>query len=286
MENKNSISPPKFALQFLRWFCPEDLYEGIEGDLNEAFTDDLNEGKGRANLRFVIRVVRFFQPAIIFRNKIKIHFMKSTLLNNYFKVAFRNLWRSKAYSAITIGGLAIGIACSLVIFLFVYGEWSYDKGFSKADRIYRIGISFFNIGQFAAGPEELLNVLPKEFDGVETATRIRKERDVPIKIKDATFNEASVYYTDSAYFKVFDYTFLSGDPKKVLINPNEAVVTRKLATKLFGHSDVVGEVIGVGKKSEPFTITGVVKGLGFNAHLKADLWLSNQGLITGEAAWS
>ncbi len=82
MENKNSTSPPKFASQFLRWFCPDDLYEGIEGDLNEAFTDELNEGKGRANLRFVIRVVRFFQPAIIFRNKIKIHFMKSTLLNN------------------------------------------------------------------------------------------------------------------------------------------------------------------------------------------------------------
>lgn len=211
--------------------------------------------------------------------------MNTILLQNYFKVAFRNLWRSKAYSLITIGGLAIGIACSLVIFLFVYGEWSYDKGFAKADRIYRIGISFFNIGQFANGPEELVDVLPKEFDGIETATRIRNERDVPIKIKEATSKE-SAYYTDSAYFKIFNYTFLSGDPKKVLVGPNEAVVTRKLAFKLFGRSDVVGEVIGVGKKNEPFTVTGVVKDLGFNSHLKTELWLSNQNFITGDHVWS
>ncbi|MBI1770439.1 MAG: ABC transporter permease [Bacteroidetes bacterium] len=212
--------------------------------------------------------------------------MNTILLQNYFKVAFRNLWRSKAYSSITIGGLAIGIACSLVIFLFVYGEWSYDKGFTKADRIYRIGISFFNIGQFASGPEELLDVLPKEFNGIETATRIRKERDVTIKIKDLTFQETSAYYTDTAYFKIFNYTFLSGDPKKVLVGPNEAVVTQKLAIKLFDREDVVGEVIEVGKKAVPFTIAGVVKDLGFNSHLKTELWLSNQSLITGEPAWS
>ncbi len=212
--------------------------------------------------------------------------MNTLLLQNYFKVAFRNLWRSKAYSAITIGGLAIGIACSLVIFLFVYGEWSYDKGFSKADRIYRIGISFFNIGQFANGPEELLNVLPKEFEGIETATRIRQERNVPLKIKEVIFNESSVYYTDSAYFKIFNYTFLSGDPNKALVKPNEAVVTKKLAIKLFGRSDVVGEVIEVGKKDEPFMITGVVRELEFNSHLKTELWLSNQGLIAGNHVWS
>ena len=283
---RNSRTPPRFALRFLRWFCPEDLCEGIEGDVMEAFNQELSEGERKARIKFVVRVFRFFRPGILFRNRIKFHFMNTLLLQNYFKVAFRNLLRSKAYSAITIGGLAIGIACSLVIFLFVYGEWSYDKGFSKADRIYRIGISFFNIGQFANGPEELLDVLPKEFDGVETATRVRKERDVPIKIKDATFTETSVYYTDSAYFKIFNYTFLSGDPNQVLIKPNEAVVTRKLAAKLFGRIDVIGEVVGVGKKNEPFIISGVVKELGFNSHLKTDIWLSNQGFITGEPVWS
>jgi len=282
----NKTGPPRLALRFLRRFCPPALCESIEGDLIEAFHDDLNKGERHARVKFVIRVFRFFHPGIILRNKINLHFMNTVLLQNYFKVAFRNLWRNKAYSFITIGGLAIGIACSLVIFLFVYGEWSYDKGFTKADRIYRIGISFFNIGQFANGPEELLDVLPKEFNGIETATRIRNERDVPLTVKDQAFNEHSVYYTDSAYFKIFNYAFLGGDPGKVLVHPNEAVVTRKLAVKLFGRIDVVGEIIGIGKKNDPFTITGVVKELGFNSHLKTELWLSNQRLITGEPAWS
>src|SRR5258708_6145588 len=224
----------RYSLRLLQWFCPPDLYEGVEGDLFEQFDSDVSElGVKKARKKFTRNVFLFFRPGIIFRNKIKTHFMNTILLQNYFKVAFRNLWRSKAYSSITIGGLAIGIACSLVIFLFVYGEWSYDKGFTKANRIYRIGISFFNIGQFANGPEELLDVLPKEFDGIETATRIRNEKNVPIKIKDVTFKESSAYYTDSAYFKIFNYTFLSGDPSNVLVKPNEAVVTQKLANKLF-----------------------------------------------------
>ncbi len=278
---------PGIALRFLAWFCPSALFEGIEGDLLEQFDKDTKFfGIRKAQRRLLWNVIKFFRLEIIFRNKIKFNMTNTTLLTSYFKVAFRNLWRNKGFSAITIGGLAIGISCSLVIFLFVYGEWSYDKGFSKSDRIYRIGISFFNIGQFANGPEKLLDVLPKEFDGVENATRIRNERNVPIKVKDITFQEATVYYTDTAYFKIFDYDFLSGDSKKALAGPNEAVVTKKLAEKLFGRTDVLGQVIEVGKKNLPFTITGVVKNLGFNSHLKTELWLSNQSMLTGEVAWS
>jgi putative ABC transport system permease protein len=208
------------------------------------------------------------------------------LLNNYFKVAFRNIWRNKGYSFITIGGLAIGIACSLVIFLFVHGEWSYDKGFSKANRTYRIGISFFNIGKFASGPEVLLDVLPKEFGGIETATRIRQEKNVPIRIGDQTLTESIVYYTDTAYFKIFDYSFISGNPAHVLSGTNEAVLTDDLAKKYFDQTEVIGKTIEVGKSREVYTITGVVEKLNFNSHLKSQLWLSNQRQLTGEPAWS
>src|ERR1044071_10252235 len=98
------------------------------------------------------------------------------MLRNFFLVAFRSMARQLSYSLINIVGLAIGIACSLVIFLFVYGEWSYDRGYQNSDRIYKIGISFFNIGNFANGPGVLLNVLPEQFDGIEVAPRDRTWR--------------------------------------------------------------------------------------------------------------
>jgi len=84
-------------------------------------------------------------------------------------------------------------------------------GFAQGDRIYRVGISFFNMGRFANGPEELLNVLPKEFAGIETATRITKDRDVAIKVNDKTFTEPVVYYIDTAFFMYFIF-FPAGMP--------------------------------------------------------------------------
>lgn len=208
------------------------------------------------------------------------------MFQNILKVAYRTLTRQLSYSLINIIGLAIGIACSLVIFLFVYGEWSYDKGFAKGDRIYRIGISFFNIGKFASGPERLFEVLPKEFAGIESATRIRKDRNVQLTIKDRMFTEAQVYYTDTAYFKLFDYHFIYGDQSKVLAGPNEVVLDEEMANKFFGRTDVMGEVIEVGKEKKPYTITGVVEDLAFNTHLKSGIWLSVHSQLTGEPAWS
>lgn len=211
--------------------------------------------------------------------------MNSILLNNYLKVAFRNLARNKSHSAITIGGLAVGIACSLVIFLFVRGEWSYDKGWKNADRTYRVGISFFNMAPFAVSPEALLNVLPKEFAGIETGTRISRSPGEPITNMENTFVE-TVYYTDSAFFKVFDYDFIHGSPSKVLIGPSEMVLTDNMAMKFFGKKDVVGEVLEVGKSKTPFTVTGVVKSPRFNTTIKEQIWLSNQSLIANDPIWT
>src|SRR5690349_14671639 len=114
-----------YVFRFLQWFCPDHLYEEIEGDIIQKFNRDVKTfGEKRAKRRLIWNAVRFFRPGIILRNKFKPNFINTMLLNNYFKVAVRSLWRSKGYSFITIGGLAIGIACSLVIFLFVHGEWS------------------------------------------------------------------------------------------------------------------------------------------------------------------
>ena len=273
-----------FSLKILRSFCPPHLLEEIEGDLIQKFERDVKTfNERKAQRRLMWNVIRFFRPGILLRNKLKS--MDSNMYGSYVKVALRNLARNKSYSAITIGGMAVGIACSLVIFLFVYGEWSYDKGFKNADRTYRIGISFFNIGNFAAGPENLLEVLPKEFAGIETSTRIMKKASEPIQIKENSFVE-SVFYTDTAYFKIFDYRFIEGSAANVLRGANEAVITDQQAEKFFGKTNVIGEMIEVGKTKTPYTITGVVKPPSFNTQLRSHIWLSNQSLITHSQVWT
>lgn len=207
------------------------------------------------------------------------------MLLHYLKLTFRNLGRNRFHAFINIFGLALGMACSLVILLFVYGEWSYDRSFSKADRIYRVGISFFNIGYFANGPERLLNDLTEEFPGIATGTRIQKERDVILRAGDKTFMEFA-FYTDTAFFNVFDYPFSAGDPQTALREPNAIVMTEAMAGMLFGTTDVIGKTVAVGKEEVPHQVTGIVKDPKFNTHLTAPVWISNQGHLTGDQVWT
>ncbi|HEV8515552.1 MAG TPA: permease prefix domain 2-containing transporter, partial [Cyclobacteriaceae bacterium] len=140
--------PPKYAIRFLEWYCPSALHEGIEGDLIEQFEEDLkpsdrferSEGYliRRARRRFVLNTLKFFRPGIIFRNRRSINLFQTDMLKNYFKIAFRSLWRSKAHSFINVFGLGLGIACCFLIALFVRDELTFDTFHSKADQIYRV----------------------------------------------------------------------------------------------------------------------------------------------------
>jgi putative ABC transport system permease protein len=207
------------------------------------------------------------------------------MIRNYLLIALRNLHRQLSYSLINISGLAIGIACSLVMFLYVYTEWSYDRHFSNAERIYKIGVSFFNMGNFAVGPEVLGDVLPEEFEGVEAYTRIKQAAAVPLQIDEVTFPE-NVFYTDSSFFKVFSYEFILGDARTALQHPASAVVTESVAAKYFGQDNAIGKTILAGKDKLPFTITGIVKDDSRSSQLKVRIWLTNESQLKHEKVWT
>ncbi|MBX7125317.1 MAG: ABC transporter permease, partial [Cyclobacteriaceae bacterium] len=149
------------------------------------------------------------------------------MLRNYLTLAFRLMRRQWTYAFINIFGLAVGIACSLVILLYVVGEWSYESGFDKADRIYRIGTSFFNLGKWAPAQEELLVVLTAEYAGIEAATRVNEDRQTLLQVGTRAFPDSRVLYTDSVFFRIFNFGFLTGDPNHVLSRPQEMVVTEE-----------------------------------------------------------
>jgi putative ABC transport system permease protein len=205
------------------------------------------------------------------------------MIKNFLLVAFRSMARQLSYSIINVVGLAIGIACSLVIFLFVYGEWSYDRGWTNSERIYKIGISFFNIGNFANGPERLLNVLPEQFDGIETATRVKRQSDLLITVQDKSFHEDKAFYTDSSFFKVFQHEFIAGNGIKA---PADVVLTESAARKYFGTTEALGKSVLVGPEKKEFFVTGIVKDIEFNATAKAEMFFAINEFLKDDPNWS
>ncbi len=196
------------------------------------------------------------------------------MFRNYLTIAVRNLTRQLLYSSINIIGLAVGLACSLVIFLYVWNEWRHERHFENADRIYRVGVSFFNMGNFANGPELLADVMNEEFStSIDGFTRFQKNSDEIIRAKNEEFREL-VYYADSSFFKIFSYEFITGDRNTALSAPDNAVITASMAMKYFGTDKVLGEIIEAGKERKPYRITAVVEDDQFPSHLKSRIWLS------------
>src|SRR5688572_26596229 len=113
---------------FLRWFCPDNLYEEIEGDLIQKFNRDVDAfGEKRARRRLIWNVVRFFRPAIILRNSFSIELDKLDMIVSYLKIAYRQLMRSKSISLINVAGLTVGITAFLLVIQYVSFEWTFDS---------------------------------------------------------------------------------------------------------------------------------------------------------------
>jgi len=207
------------------------------------------------------------------------------MIRNYLVIAFRNLVRQFSYSVINIVGLAIGLACSAVIFMYVFGEWSYDRHYPNADRTYRVGIGFFNLGGMAVGPEALGESLTTQYPGLEAFTRIGRDGSLAISTDSAEFRELA-YYTDNSFFKIFPREFVYGNPATALVNDNSIVMTEATAEKIFGSADVLGKSVTVGKEKKPFMVTGIVKDDKRRSQLTANTWLSNHGNLTHKPGYT
>lgn len=199
------------------------------------------------------------------------------MLQNYFpaahsvKTAWRNLRHNKTYSFINIAGIAIGLAAFWLIGLYVGDELSYDRSFTNADRIYRIAqYASWEGGSmnFALNPPPLGPAITEKFPEVEAVVRIDAEGGGVIKFNEQAFKENSILFADKSFFKIFDYTFLSGDATSALSQPNSTVITESLAKKIFGNAAQALNQTIFFDDSEPAKITGVIKDVPQNSHLQ------------------
>jgi putative ABC transport system permease protein len=204
------------------------------------------------------------------------------MLKNYFKIAFRNLWRHRVFSFINIMGLTVGMTACLLIFLYVRFELSYDRFHPKADRIYRI------IADIKTPTETLPSQGPAwavpghikfDFSEVEAFTRVAPE-NLLFRKGDIKFNEANTVWADSAFFQIFGFKLLKGDPRTALKEPFSVVMSASTAKKYFGKADPMGQTILITSESTPATITGIMQDMPENTQVKGDVLVSMTTITT------
>ncbi|SIN82443.1 ABC transporter permease [Algoriphagus halophilus] len=211
------------------------------------------------------------------------------MFKNYLKIAYRNLLKKKVYSFINILGLGIGMACCVLIFMFVQDELSYDQFNEKGDRIYRVVHGYFSEDEQAEsnsrenywvwGNAPVGPALELDFPEIEKVVRFSGKADILFTIGDQTQQEEGIVFMDSTVFDVFSWELVEGDPQKALVAPYSIVLSESTAKKYFGDQEALGKTLkgsDVAGRANPgdYTVTGVMKDLPSNSHLKFNTLLS------------
>ncbi|MEP4532759.1 MAG: FtsX-like permease family protein [Cyclobacteriaceae bacterium] len=207
------------------------------------------------------------------------------MFKNYIKVAYRNFLRHKVYSAINISGLAIGLTCFLLIFLYIRDELSFDKMHSKTDRIYRLLENFESegIGEHSASqPFPVGPTLMNDFGGmIDHTVRLFNFQSPTLTLAnkelDKAFNESRFFFADSTFFDVFDFELIRGNKETALDNPNAILITESMVEKYFDGADPMGKNLEF-QGGQNLEVVGVLADAPLNAHFQFDFIASFSSL--------
>lgn len=199
------------------------------------------------------------------------------MLKNYFKIAFRNLIRHKAYSLINISGLAIGMASSILILLWVQNELSYDRFHANADQLYRITC---NAGDFkaAVNPAGMPAGLQAEMPVIKNTVRLSHLSTHLFEAGDRKFEEKRVFFVDSTFLEMFSFPLIKGDIRTALNRPDGVLITEDMAKKYFGQGEAIGRTFRRDNERN-VTVTGVLANIPSNSHLQFDFILPLSSVV-------
>lgn len=213
------------------------------------------------------------------------------MIKNYFKIAWRNLMKNKIFSLINIFGLSIGLACCMLITLYILNETNYDRYHENADNIYQVGTEFKGLGNFKKlpnTPAALGEMMKQVFPEIQQTTRLMRlfnEDKTLLQYSpqsDAikSFYETKGYVADSTFFRMFTYHFTEGNPATALSNPNSVVLSEDIAKKIFGNQPALNKIIHISSSTNgdhDFQVTGVFKPIDKPSHIDGRFFLSTMG---------
>jgi putative ABC transport system permease protein len=284
--NPRLQKPLKFAEWILKSIHTDHGEYTHLGDFNEVFSYIQTErGPAAALVWYWSQVVRSL-PGFA-TNRI---YWSVTMFRNYLIISFRNTLKNKWVSLLNIAGLAVGMACFVLILMFVQFEMSFDRFHERSDRIFRV-ISRNtarepDVTEFAHNtPELLAEALVSEFPEVVRATRGRESftDKAVLQYQDKNFYQIGIF-ADAEFLKIFSFPLLKGDLDRALEAPKSIVLTKLVAEKLFGSVDPLGRIVSYKEKRRQYdmTVTGVMADVPKNSHLKFDYLISHATTVAEE----
>ncbi|MGD8540363.1 MAG: ABC transporter permease [Candidatus Aminicenantes bacterium] len=261
--NAKKRRPPEIAAWILRRLAYQEDELSLLGDAEEDYTDILAQNG-------VFCAISWYWIQVLISLPM---FLKSCLywsvvmFRNYLKTALRVIQKHKAFSFINITGLAVGMACCVLILLWVQDELSYDRFHEDHKQLYRLILK--HEGKwYTSSPWALAPVLKEEYEEVTLCTRYA------IRNFLATYGERSFYETvafvDPDFFEMFTFPLVGGSPKALFPTNNSAVITERTAKKYFGNEDPVGKALFINNDTE-FTVTGIIKDIPSHSHMNFDI---------------
>jgi putative ABC transport system permease protein len=284
MKKNREVSPPKWAVNFLNWYCRPELAEDLHGDLNELFARNVkSKGVKRARWIYIIDVLKFFRLYTIRKPKIYNPLLKNYMIRSYVKTSGRSILRHKLFAGINIIGLAISMCVGLLVISFLSDLYSYDDFHEKKARIYRVITHDQNTidkrsmdlacGSYAAGKK-----VEQSVPGIESITIIRWQFGGDAVVGEKTLPLSGMWANES-FFNVFSFPLIKGNPATALQKPNSIVLTEKSAKKLFNGVDVIGKLIKMDTVN--YIVTGVLKDIPRLSHLQFEA-LCSYATIEGQ----
>ncbi len=268
---------PKIAHWLFRLYCDPHLYEEMHGDLEEFYYERVQlKGLFKGKLYYWWNVIRCCQP-YSWRPLPKSK-NSNIMLKSNIKVAYRSLKRNKVHATINIMGLAIGIAFSCMLYLYVSQELTYDQYHEKSDRVYRsLILDKRNPDQprtYGSTPPPMGPALIEDMPEIENAARLfRPSGQVVFTVDNRNFQERDWFVADQSLFDILDFEVLDGNLATALTEPNTVVLTESAAIKYFGTTNVLGKELERGENSSK--VTAVLQDLPANSHLQFAILVSN-----------
>jgi len=269
--------PPKWPWYFLRWFCKPDYLPDIEGDLLQYYNRRVEEvGRFKANWLFTKDVLLLFRPGMIrsFSLLQKLQPSSMDLFIQNIKVSIRNFDKYRGSFFINLLGLSSGLASVLLIFLWVQDELSVDQFHAKKDQLYQLLENVDQVGEVVtrattAGPTS--QALMEDYPEVEKAVSITWIQKYMLSVEEKSITARGLY-AQVGFFDIFSWGVMEGIPDKLLTDPDQIVISLKLARSLFGDGPYIGKTIEL-EHEESFQVSGVFQNVPEASSLQFDFVL-------------
>jgi putative ABC transport system permease protein len=279
--------PPKYPLQFLRWFCREDYLDEIEGDLLEIYEKQTETSPRKAKWKFTWSVLKYFRPEFI--KSFNSHQPNAySMYKSYFKIGWRNLLRYKGYSLINIGGLAIGMMVAILNGLWIWHELSYNKYFNNYNRIAKVaevGLRLEGGGIFKGTTVTypLGTQLTENYVGqFKRIARATFQNEKILTAGEIKITSRGLYIEDSAP-ELFSFKMISGT-RNALTEMHSVVISQSVAASLFGSNDPINQTLRINNKTD-VTVTGVYEDFPQNTEFNEVGFFAPWSLYVSENKW-